>query len=54
MADIIKHKPELKPRKIGTKEPEDLLRILNKIYPEDIANELFKDLIKPKKENTDG
>lgn len=32
---------ELKPRKTGTLSPDELLRILRWIYPEEVAQELF-------------
>ena len=37
----MKDRPSLKPRETGTKDPEDLHRILSKIFPEDVADELF-------------
>lgn len=33
---------ELKPRETGTLSPDKLLRILRGIYPEEVAQELFR------------
>ena len=40
-----KRKFELKRRECKDKDPQDLLRILSKIYPEDIAMRLFNKLM---------
>ena len=40
-----KRKFELKRRNIEDKDPQDLLRILSKIYPEEKAMELFNKLM---------
>lgn len=51
----MRDRASLKPRKVGTKDPEDLLRILSKIYPEDLAYKLFMNLTeKDKGTKTDG
>ncbi len=46
----MRDRPSLKPREVGTKDPEDLLRILSKIYPEDLAYKLFVNLTEKDKE----
>ena len=35
---------ELKPRETGTLSPDKLLRILRGIYPEEVAQELFREI----------
>lgn len=35
---------ELKPRETGNLSPEKLLRILRGIYPEEVAQELFREI----------
>ena len=49
----MKERPSLKPRETGTKDPEDLHRILSKIFPDDVADELFINLT-AKEEKGDG